>query len=1024
MSLKGKFKLVRISFFSLLIFSIFTFPLSSFSVQTGHQLNLSPFLNWLTLQTDHFSIHFPEGLEEGAKKAALHLEEAHEVLTPVFRWTPRHRTEVLLLDNSDQANGLAGAQFRFGLILWLTPPDNWSSISYYDDWLRLLTFHEYTHTLNLDPTRTWMEAFRIFYGDGIRPNALWPRWLTEGFAVYIETRFTQAGRGRSPYYEMLLRTAVYEDALGKKDHISLDRIHGDYPEYPSGGIPYVYGYHMTHQILKDADLDFPTLTHDKKDIIQDDLAILGLLSYRSAGRVPFFLNSNLRNITGKSFIHYWSTWRDQTNLRMKEQIKTLNSAPLTKEKKLIHQGYQTLACDVSPDGKLLAYHLETKDSPMALYVYNIENQERKKIGNRFGANGIAFTQDSRHVIYSERIQKGQYAVYNDLFAYNRETHKTHRLTYGLRTREPQISPDGKKIAFTISDKGEFKLIEASLEVKKGQIKIKDMETLFSPGPLGTVFTPTYSPDGIQIVFSSHENGKAREDLWVLNRETGDASVLMQKDGIYHRFPRFSKQGELYYVANLNGVDNLYRHNATESQNENQSTDQVTHFISGVRHFCLPNQEEQNSFFAAHFDLQGWSLKEFSLAKTPYSTQDLLVKPPDAPAVEGSIEKNLHLFLHDTVSENPENQLGSEIRKYSAFRTLRPRGWAPFLYANNLGLEAGGSVSGFDSLHQHSYFATAAYSTFTSLPSFRLNYQNRSLGPTLSFDARYHTPLWQSKTTAGEWFSAERLWHHRRFALSTTVFFPFQWQFHQLTPSLTAEIERTTPISGTESAPGLLRDDFIPNLTVGLSYSKGNSSRYAIVKEDGHRLSLFSSAYFLDDQTVLKNFIHGKKFFHLGRHFVLAPSLSAAWSSEPSTLPSANVLVRGRRLYSFEGSLPSANRGLQEITLRGYPGFGFQAREAYSNSWEIFFPLKRIYRGLHNYPFFIRELGGYGFTDFVWTQSSLENTDFLTSSGAGVALDGTVFGNAPFTFHAGYHVGFNERAGGKGEWVFDILFNLF
>ena len=45
------------------------------------------------------------------------------------------------------------------------PPENWFSIYSYDDWLRLLAIHEYTHFLNMDPTVGYAQWLRVAFSD-------------------------------------------------------------------------------------------------------------------------------------------------------------------------------------------------------------------------------------------------------------------------------------------------------------------------------------------------------------------------------------------------------------------------------------------------------------------------------------------------------------------------------------------------------------------------------------------------------------------------------------------------------------------------------------------------------------------------------------------------------------------------------------------------------------------------------------------------------------------------------------------
>jgi hypothetical protein len=64
-----------------------------------------PFADHITLETPHFRITHEAEHAELARLAATHLEEAHRVLAPIMNWEPRYRTQVVIVDNSDFANG-------------------------------------------------------------------------------------------------------------------------------------------------------------------------------------------------------------------------------------------------------------------------------------------------------------------------------------------------------------------------------------------------------------------------------------------------------------------------------------------------------------------------------------------------------------------------------------------------------------------------------------------------------------------------------------------------------------------------------------------------------------------------------------------------------------------------------------------------------------------------------------------------------------------------------------------------------
>jgi len=264
----------------------------------GDALGLSPFWDYKTIETDHFRITFPVELSDTAQKVANYLEEAHAILSPRLRWQAAYKASILVIDNEDAENGLTTAEGRFGIALYVTPPENWESIYYYDNWVRELCLHEYTHFLNMDATTSFYAPLRYLFGDVLLPNTLWPTWMLEGLAVYDETRLTHGGRGRSPYYEMILRAAVAEGVLDSSKFLTLSKINGPYPYYPGGETAYTFGYQLMNQV---AHTRPPGPTADGQAHLLTSEDALGEMSIRSAGRVPFFINGNLENITGKTW---------------------------------------------------------------------------------------------------------------------------------------------------------------------------------------------------------------------------------------------------------------------------------------------------------------------------------------------------------------------------------------------------------------------------------------------------------------------------------------------------------------------------------------------------------------------------------------------------------------------------------------------------------------------------------------------------------------------------------------------------
>ncbi len=95
----------------------------------GAGAQYDPAHRWRTLQTPHFQVHFHQGEEALAQRAAGAFERAHARLTPLLGYAPPVRTQVVLSDDSDDANGSATPLPRNLIRLYAVPPESVSGMS-------------------------------------------------------------------------------------------------------------------------------------------------------------------------------------------------------------------------------------------------------------------------------------------------------------------------------------------------------------------------------------------------------------------------------------------------------------------------------------------------------------------------------------------------------------------------------------------------------------------------------------------------------------------------------------------------------------------------------------------------------------------------------------------------------------------------------------------------------------------------------------------------------------------------------
>ena len=1006
-------------------------PLAVLSLLTGAPLGptpaqayiadsfgISPQWKWQEITTEHFRITFPEEMVEVARKAAGHFEDAHRILSPQLRWEPDRKTQVLLYDNSDAANGLAAAVLRLGVILYITPPEPWFSTSYYDDWLRLVVFHEYTHFLNMDPTRGFWSPLRYLFGDTLLPNATWPTWMLEGLAVWNETRYTGSGRGRSPYWRAVLRAAVEENLLGDPSLVSLDLLNADTFEFPEGEIPYLYGYEMMNQVVQSAPAG-PFLTHDAETPVQNREDLLGILSERSSRRIPYFIEGNVENVTGKPWSRHWRDWISGTRKRMSADLERIRSTGAPNPYRTEATNFDSLrGLRISRDGNWATWINEGSDRRTGIHLRNRKTGEEHRIGDQLLGGGSAFMPDSKALVFAGAHRQGSFFLFDDISIYELDSRRITRLSHGLRARDPDVAPNGDSIVYAGSDaRGAVALFRASLaRSPQGAWQLGKEELLHHPGLLGRVSNPRFSPDGGRIIFSEHVNGKAQEDLVEFDLSSRTVRPVVQ-DGFFNRMPVYHPAtGELHYIANRSGVETLWKIDTMGAAS------QVIQVTTGL---WFPEISPEGEIHAARVAARGWDWVAYPAETTPAGAP-LALEPPPAPGPAKSAE----------LPESPESAFNSAFKndRYSPWPSLLPRQWSPYLGSTTDNFFLGLSTFGFDATDRHSYLATTEWSSLTQF-SYDITYENRTLGATLA--------LHPSSTVTGSAYTydSDNLTYDYLFqrtnSLELQAYWPYQLTWSTLTPILSAslyneEIFRKEGVANSDAlGPTTQSASSAPSIYLEgrLNYDDTESAALAISSERGGISSFgLRGVSSPGESPAWKLGAFHRHFFPIGlSHHVLVPEVVAAWSLQPdagATSLSDVVLSGGSSsgaslLESLLPTGPGGSNPLSRISIRGYPDNFYIARGAAQTSIDYRFPIFRIFRGYQTLPWVFRNLSGELFAENTWgllrNGSSLSVLP-LPSAGGGLLLTTKAFIRVPVLFSVQYQLGLNDSAGGRGNLV--------
>src|SRR3954454_8141097 len=247
-----------------------------------------PYLDWYTVKSPHFRVHYAAGLEDIAQRTTSSAEAVYRRLVPQLGWDPTQVTEIVVTDDTDSANGSANVVPYNTVRVFASAPDDMSPLGDYDNWINELVTHEYTHILQIDNTSGLPAVGNAILGKTYAPNQAQPRWILEGLAVVMETEHTSGGRLRSSQFDMFLRADVLEGRLARLDEMS-----NPGRRWPGGNLWYLYGAKFIGWIVD-------TYGPDTYAAVATDYG---------ASIIPWGINRAIRRVTGRTYEQLYVGWQ-------------------------------------------------------------------------------------------------------------------------------------------------------------------------------------------------------------------------------------------------------------------------------------------------------------------------------------------------------------------------------------------------------------------------------------------------------------------------------------------------------------------------------------------------------------------------------------------------------------------------------------------------------------------------------------------------------------------------------------------
>ncbi|MEB2310324.1 MAG: BamA/TamA family outer membrane protein [Sorangiineae bacterium] len=934
-----------------------------------------PYLRWYTIETPHFRVSYHSGLEAPAQRLANLSESIYARLTPALGYAPSARTELLLTDDTDSANGSATAIPYNAVRLFATAPDDMSPLGDYDDWLGELVTHEFTHILHADNISGLPAVVNAILGKTYAPNQAQPRWVLEGLAVAMETAHTGGGRLRSSLWDMYLRADVLEGNLAR-----LDQFSNSARRWPGGNLWYLYGSEFIAWI---------------EDVYGPDTYSAVATDY-GANLIAWGINRSIRRVTGRTYVELYEGFRQELARRYEAQAREVRRRGLREGTQLTHRGRIASsprfapACARTGAREELFYLRDDGDTPGGIYRLPLDARDRADEASAELVSrsvGSVITFDGCSLVFDSVAPSRRLYYFGDLFRQPSGTiaprgldRSRERLTTGRRAAAPDVSRDGRRIVYTTNRAGTTTLRIAELTPEH---RIVGERALVPSARHEQAYTPRFSPDGRQVAYSAWTAGGYR-DIRIVEVATGRYYELAHDRAIDQQ-PTFSPDGRtVYFSSDRTGIANVYGFDL-----ESRELRQITNVLNGA---YMPEISPDGRTLT----YVGYTHRGFDLFSLP-------LEPARFLAAEPYLDRRPALDATHSHRRWP-------VRDYSPLQTLRPRAWDYLYGPGTFGPALTVTTRGSDLAGLHAFSASITVEAEQGEPSASLAYSYRRLPFDLDLS------VFRSTAPVTSYFVNEErpLVTEHYTGLSSGISYPIPGEFDSQAVSLgytIAKHDATLPVGpGLDPFAALPREPdrtWVGVVHLGYGYSNASGTANGISAERGFSVAVGTDigAHELGSEstlTALSARVVGYVPLPWANHHVLSLAASGAVSD--------GTYARRGRYYTggFVDTPPfdayTTTIRQRSFVLRGYAPVAFTGTQYSLLNAEYRFPLLYADRGVSTLPVFLRTVSAAAFADYGGAFDTLDLDDPLASYHLGVG------GELWFDLILGYFAGANLRLG--------------
>ncbi len=624
-----------------------------------------PDLEWRTLHTAHFRVHFNPELETLARRTAANAEFAYERLAMELT-PPRGIVDIVLADNVDYANGLATPYPTNRIVVYARPPVDAMSLRNHVDWNLILVTHELAHIFHLDRVRGWWKLAQSIFGRAapLFPNTYAPSWMVEGLAVHYETQIAgNSGGGRlaGSEFPAFVRAAALGGHLPALHELSLSA-----PRYPGGNVAYIYGAYAMSRM---------------------EPGELGAFVEASSGRlIPWYFEASAKKAFGEDFGSYWKRWRDS----VEQSAARLDRASAARDERVLtHHGFEARFPRWVDDSTLVYVADDARDMTGAYRLRDDEDDPRRTRLGRRSALDANDPLGGRRTVHGELEWRDPYTLYSDLYVGGAGLFGRRRLTNGERLTSPDLHEASGSIVAVQSVAGTTQLVTLDIDGDGIPVRIAGGSSDESWSE------PRWSHDGRRIAAARWERG-GRASIVVLDARGQELQSFEPRGralAIVSSPVWIPGDTALLFVSDHEGRAMIYRGDVR--------TGEIQRAWSTPTALHTPDVSPDGKRVAAvELGADGYRV----ITRAMPSGNEL--QPIDEIAGADSIAA-VRERMNDVMLLEPDT--AARETKYWAFDHMRPTWWLPTVDKDNAGTYVYGFLmSGRDLVNRHAWDAEAAY----------------------------------------------------------------------------------------------------------------------------------------------------------------------------------------------------------------------------------------------------------------------------------------------------------------------------